>query len=189
MMIERPDFIDTMHREGVPLKQRGRDYWALCPFHVEKTPSFKVSPAKQTFYCFGCGAKGDVIDFIMKLHNLYFQNACRYLGIAPGKPPAFDRQWEREKKLKQTYEAALENLYRALCDESRKLHDLWLQVMQNPSSLSEDDAWDYAQKTAHLTEIDYALNILWDGEAEEQAEILREYIKNDIRETTAERTA
>lgn len=52
------------------LKQRGRDFWGCCPFHEEKTPSFKVDPKKQTWHCFGCGEGGDALDFIMKAEGL-----------------------------------------------------------------------------------------------------------------------
>jgi DNA primase len=56
----------------VPLKKEGRDYWACCPFHGEKTPSFSVSKEKQFFYCYGCHVGGDVFEFVMKDRKLYF---------------------------------------------------------------------------------------------------------------------
>ena len=49
----------------VPLKKKGQDYWACCPFHGEKTPSFKVSPTKQFYYCFGCQKSGNAVGFLM----------------------------------------------------------------------------------------------------------------------------
>ena len=54
----------------VTLKKRGNTYVGLCPFHNEKTPSFTVYPATQSFYCFGCGAGGDAVTFIKKIENL-----------------------------------------------------------------------------------------------------------------------
>ena len=54
----------------VQLRHRGRTYTGLCPFHNEKTPSFTVYPDTQSFYCFGCGAAGDVINFVRKISNL-----------------------------------------------------------------------------------------------------------------------
>ena len=53
-----------------PLQKKGQDYWALCPFHSEKSPSFKVSASRQAYYCFGCGAKGSAIGFVMEYENL-----------------------------------------------------------------------------------------------------------------------
>ena len=66
--------------EYVNLKQRGRSFTGLCPFHSEKTPSFTVSREKQLFYCFGCGAGGDVLTFIMRIENLTFGPALRFLA-------------------------------------------------------------------------------------------------------------
>jgi DNA primase len=63
-----------------PLKRKGHDFWACCPFHKEKTPSFSVSPAKQIWYCFGCHAGGNIINFVMKYENLEFLDAVRRLA-------------------------------------------------------------------------------------------------------------
>ena len=66
--------------DHVSLKQTGRSFKALCPFHPEKTPSFVVSREKQIFHCFGCGAGGNVINFIMKFDNVTFPEAVRALA-------------------------------------------------------------------------------------------------------------
>ena len=62
------------------LKQRGRNFFGLCPFHSEKTPSFSVNPEKQIFKCFGCGAGGGSINFIMEIENLDFVDAIKRLA-------------------------------------------------------------------------------------------------------------
>ena len=64
----------------VQLKKRGRNYFGLCPFHNEKTPSFSVNPEKQIFKCFGCGTGGSSIDFIMEFEKLDFIESVRYLA-------------------------------------------------------------------------------------------------------------
>lgn len=64
----------------VPLKKSGQNYKGLCPFHSEKTPSFMVSPTKQIFHCFGCGAGGNAVSFLIKHDNLSFSEAVRYLA-------------------------------------------------------------------------------------------------------------
>jgi DNA primase len=66
--------------EGVALKKAGKNYLGLCPFHSEKTPSFSVSPEKQIFYCFGCGAGGNVFSFMMKREAVSFPEAARALS-------------------------------------------------------------------------------------------------------------
>ena len=65
------DIVDLIS-DYIPLKKSGSNYMGLCPFHNEKTPSFSVSPTKGIFKCFGCGAGGDHISFIMKKENLSF---------------------------------------------------------------------------------------------------------------------
>jgi DNA primase len=66
--------------ERVILKQRGREFWGCCPFHNEKTPSFKVDPASQFYHCFGCGEGGDAFKFVMKMENVDFPDAIRMLA-------------------------------------------------------------------------------------------------------------
>ncbi|MGD9676830.1 MAG: DNA primase [Vulcanibacillus sp.] len=68
----------------VQLKKSGHNYFGLCPFHSEKTPSFSVSPDKQIYYCFGCGSGGDVIRFVMNIEGLDFVEAVSYLAKDSG---------------------------------------------------------------------------------------------------------
>lgn len=77
------DLVDVVSRY-VHLKRSGSNFVGLCPFHNEKTPSFTVSDTKQLFHCFGCGAGGDVITFIMKIENLSFIEAVKYLAEMQG---------------------------------------------------------------------------------------------------------
>ena len=70
----------------VNLKRAGRSKVGLCPFHLEKTPSFHVYEDTQSFYCFGCGAGGDVITFIMKIENLEYIEAVKFLAQRAGLP-------------------------------------------------------------------------------------------------------
>ena len=73
------DIVDVVS-EVVLLKQNGKNYLGLCPFHTEKTPSFTVSPDKQIFYCFGCGVGGNVFSFLMKREGASFPEAVRQLA-------------------------------------------------------------------------------------------------------------
>ena len=68
----------------VHLKKRGSNYVGLCPFHNEKTPSFNVSPSKNIFHCFGCGAGGSAITFLMRYNNSTFQEALQELADRAG---------------------------------------------------------------------------------------------------------
>ena len=64
----------------VDLKQRGKNFFGLCPFHKEKTPSFSVNPEKQIYKCFGCGVGGGSINFIMDIDNIEFIDAIQKLA-------------------------------------------------------------------------------------------------------------
>ena len=68
----------------VKLQRKGSSYFGLCPFHNEKSPSFSVSPDKQMYYCFGCGAGGNVFTFIMEYENYNFVEALKYLAERAG---------------------------------------------------------------------------------------------------------
>ena len=81
----RNDITDVV-ASYVQLRHRGRTHTGLCPFHSEKTPSFVVYPETQSFYCFGCGAGGDVITFIKKINNLDYVEAVKYLAGRAGMP-------------------------------------------------------------------------------------------------------
>ncbi|MCJ1908784.1 DNA primase [Planococcus ruber] len=77
------DIVDVVG-EYVQLTKRGRNWFGLCPFHGESTPSFSVTSDKQIFHCFGCGAGGNVITFLMDIENITFQDALARLGSRAG---------------------------------------------------------------------------------------------------------
>ena len=79
----RNDIVDLISTY-VPLKKKGSSYFGLCPVHNEKTPSFSVSRDKQMYYCFGCGAGGNVFTFLMEYENFSFPEALKYLAERAG---------------------------------------------------------------------------------------------------------
>ncbi len=78
-IIERNDIVDVVS-DYVKIKRKGKDYFGLCPFHREKTPSFSVVPSKQIYYCFGCGKGGNVINFISSMENVEYIDAIKMLA-------------------------------------------------------------------------------------------------------------
>jgi DNA primase len=84
-LLLRVDIVDLIDSH-VPLKKTGSNYVARCPFHSEKTPSFSVSPVKQFFHCFGCGASGNAISFLMDFNHLDFVEAVEDLASFAGVP-------------------------------------------------------------------------------------------------------
>ena len=93
----RADIVDVVGKY-VNLKKKGANYFGLCPFHGEKTPSFSVNPRMQIFHCFGCGKGGDVIRFTMEYENLTFPEAIRKVADDVGYKLPEINQSEEEKK-------------------------------------------------------------------------------------------
>jgi len=95
------DIVELIN-DYVPLKKSGRNYQALCPFHDEKTPSFMVSPELQIYKCFGCGAGGDAINFLMEYEKIEFWEALEILAKRVGvklKRKKFSKEEENKKRL------------------------------------------------------------------------------------------
>jgi len=127
-----PDFIEEVRRrndivdvisEYVTLKRAGKNYKALCPFHSEKTPSFIVSPEKQIFHCFGCGAGGDVVGFVMRMEKISFHDAVLKLAERAGislselDPTSLTREAREREKIYKLNELALAFFETKLWDE------------------------------------------------------------------------
>lgn len=119
--ILKPDILTVLGKEGVELKQRGRSLWALCPFHSERTPSFCVDLERRRWKCFGCGASGDVVDFIMKSKGLSFRASLKYLGISNGdvRPTKPNLLELKKRELIEKFKAWCGNYTKYLCEMLR----------------------------------------------------------------------
>ncbi|WP_276887365.1 DNA primase [Anaerococcus lactolyticus] len=100
---ENSDIVDIIG-EYVDLKKAGSSYKGLCPFHNEKTPSFTVDKKKQLFHCFGCGAGGDVVSFIMQKEGLSYPESLKYLAHKAGINIVFTENPEVNQKKVRLYE-------------------------------------------------------------------------------------
>lgn len=138
--------------EYLNLKKSGANFVGLCPFHTEKTPSFTVSETKQFYHCFGCGEGGDVISFIMKMENMTFIEASKYLANKLGIPLA--EKSEKEKKLDRQREKIYEinreaarYFYRNLRQDPRALSYLSNRKIKRQTLIQfglglAPDSWD-----------------------------------------------
>lgn len=119
---DRLNIVDVVS-SYVPLTKKGGNYWGLCPFHHEKTPSFSVNESKQIFHCFGCGKGGGAIRFVMEIESLTFPEAVRKLadqaGLdVPDSGPG-DGQWrERRKRILELNKEAA-RFYRSMLTDPR----------------------------------------------------------------------
>jgi DNA primase len=108
------DIVSVIQEYGPRLRKSGNNYSGLCPFHNEKSPSFSVSATKQFYYCFGCHAKGDVINFVMEIEKVSFYEALKNLAERHGIPmPKRSQYADEDSKLRgaifQMQEYAQEN--------------------------------------------------------------------------------
>ena len=114
---------DTISRRGVKLARRGREYVGLCPFHKEKTPSFTVNEDKGFYHCFGCGAHGDVITFVMGFAGRSFRDAVEDLqgGHGATDPDVTRRVAERQRRAEAERRAQDEREDRAHVEYARQM--------------------------------------------------------------------
>ncbi len=105
-LLNRVDIVDVVSRY-VQLKKGGANYLGLCPFHAEKTPSFTVSQSKQFYHCFGCGAHGNAIGFLMAYAGLGYVDALRDLAGSVGMQLPESRPRTREEAVREEREAGL----------------------------------------------------------------------------------
>jgi DNA primase len=116
------DIVDVIS-DSVVLKQRGKNFVGLCPFHSEKTPSFTVNSEKQIFYCFGCGTGGNVFTFMMKYGGMTFPEAARSLAGRFGIELPRKRMTPQQKKAYSEREQLYAVNQRAAAFFSRTLAD------------------------------------------------------------------
>lgn len=123
---DRLDILDVVSQQVI-LKKNGSHYWGLCPFHKEKTPSFSVNPALEIYKCFGCGAGGDAITFIMKTQNKEFIEVIREYAEKLGLelPKTFHKSESKELK---------DEMIRA-CAKAAEFYNLRLLMDKEPETL------------------------------------------------------
>ncbi len=124
-LLARVDIVEVVERR-VPLKKAGREWTACCPFHNERSPSFFVSPQKQFFHCFGCGAHGSAIKFLMDYERMEFPDAVEELARTAGMEVPYEGGGERARD-------DFSELYVVLEEAAR-----WFQRELTQSPLAQD---------------------------------------------------
>ncbi|EIK98713.1 DNA primase [Pseudomonas sp. M47T1] len=118
-LLNRTDIVDVV-TSRIQMKKAGKNYSACCPFHKEKTPSFTVSPDKQFYYCFGCGAGGNALGFIMDHDNLDFPQAVEELAKSAGMEVPREDNGRGDRKPRQPTDSPLYPLLTAAADYYRQ---------------------------------------------------------------------
>ena len=131
-VLARVDIVDVVG-QYVQLKQAGMNRQGLCPFHNEKSPSFTVSPTKQFYHCFGCGAHGTALGFLMEHNGLTFIEALKDLAQRAGMKVPEDKPLSRQQIAEQTErKIRTQNISQAL-DEAAKFYKA--QLPKNPEAI------------------------------------------------------
>ena len=113
--LKRKNDLVSIASNYLHLEQKGRRFWACCPFHNEKTPSFTISAEDGIYYCFGCKESGDVIKFIEKMENIDFYDAVKFLADKAGMQIPDLRPTEeitKKQKFKERLLLALDYAYK-----------------------------------------------------------------------------
>ncbi|MFC1724243.1 DNA primase, partial [candidate division KSB1 bacterium] len=156
--------------EYIKLKRVGRNYFGLCPFHNEKSPSFSVNPEKQIFHCFGCGAGGNAFSFLQKIGNLTFIEAVENLAKRAGiKIEKYYKKADKDFKADNFYEA---NEFAA------KLHIKTLNSPKGKKALEYIKSRGYNEKTLKMFGIGFAPDE-WDSliKAAEKEGIKKQFLE------------
>lgn len=170
---EAYNIVDLVEDENVQLKQSGMyEYTGLCPFHNEKTPSFKVNESFQNYHCFGCGAKGDAISFIEHTRGLSFIESLNFLAEAKGISLELDDSYDEKPKYEMTKLYALVkdayDFYRAEFLKLDVTHPAKQEIIKRGFTV-DNDIYGYAPESYgvlynHLKEKGYSEELMLQSE-------------------------
>ena len=146
------NIIDVIQSAGVQLDRHGKEYSARCPFHQEKTPSFFVDEKKQLFHCFGCGAGGDVIDFVTMYNGLTFPQALEYLGIEEPTAKTYEhvRRQKQERRHRQRRSAKRNALIKDFEEWQSYYVRVLVDIVDTFNWLMKNLPWDEIQELSPI---------------------------------------
>ena len=159
-------------RYGIKVNRNGM---CVCPFHNDKNPSMKVD---RRFYCFGCGATGDVIDFVSRLHGIGSREAALMLaqdfaipyedGRNAGKEPIRPRLWKETEE--QKFKRMERHCFRVLSDYYHLLH----RWKEEYATRQPDEAWNprFTEALQNMSRVEYLVDVLLSGDIQERAALI-----------------
>ena len=170
MTLTKPDIIETIQREGFAPIRKGKSFWLSCPFHSEKTPSLKIDTDKQRFYCFGCGASGDSISFVQKLHGSNFKETLKQLNLK--KPLKINSEQKKRRTLVNDFREWEKSLKNELTDFYREFK----AITRDLKTWEEVEEFEDDFNLMPLAE--YFLEILTNGTDEDKYNLYKRMKKN-----------
>jgi hypothetical protein len=177
--IKEIDLAGVIRDAGVELQNRGGRWTGLCPFHSEKTPSFQVYQdrlGKWQFHCFGCGAHGDAVDFLQRLHGLDFHQALAHLGIEQSRNLSFQAKQEIKARSRRR---ELVEFFKEW--ERAAVHHFSVMVRATRKAMTEltpENFNQYADIMQPLSTWEYWLDILISGDDSEKFSLFQEHRAN-----------
>ncbi len=148
---DRADIVELIS-SYLTLKKAGANYQGLCPFHGEKTPSFNVNPARQTFHCFGCGVGGDVFGFLMRMDGLSFPEAI----VEMGKKLGIEVEQRKITPAEEKRQREKEVLFRINEVAAEFFHGVLMEKSEGSGALAYLQRRGYSSETARQFQIGFA---------------------------------
>ncbi len=170
MNLQKPDIIETIEREGFAPKRKGKSFWLSCPFHEEKTPSLKIDPERQSFFCFGCSFGGDSITFIQKLYGLSFKDACKHLNM--NEPLKINSEQQKKRALVNDFREWEKSLKNELTDYYREFKAITRDLK------TWEEAEEFEDDFNLMPLAEYFLEILTNGIDEDKYNLYKAMKKN-----------
>ena len=170
MNLQKPDILTTIEKEGFKPIQRGKSFWLSCPFHADKTPSFKIDTDKQRFYCFGCGASGDSISFIQRLNGSNFREALQYLNLQ--EPLRINSEQKKKRALVNDFREWEKSLKKELTDYYRDFKAITRDLK------TWEDVEEFEDDFNLMPLAEYFLEILSEGTDRQKYNLIKGMKKN-----------
>jgi DNA primase len=148
---DRADIVELIS-SYLTLKKAGANYQGLCPFHGEKTPSFNVNPARQTFHCFGCGVGGDVFGFLMRMDGISFPEAI----VEMGKKLGIEVEQRKSTPAEEKRQREKEVLFRINEVAAEFFHGVLMEKSEGSGALAYLQRRGYSSETARQFQIGFA---------------------------------
>ena len=172
MIENKPRLLQVMDSEGIKVDHHGK---FVCPFHDDTSPSGKVYG--EHWKCFGCGAHGDVIDIVMRMNDLTFQDAIEVLGLKGDKPrPEVIQRARSKREMISLLEKWRIQYMCALTDRLRDLMNLEAEIEEDPM-IDGEDPWDRVALTQEIPQIQYMIDTLMGADRETLIRIYEDFIK------------
>ncbi len=168
----RVSLVEVIRGEGIPFTETTKGCKFRCPFHSDRDPSAYAYRNTNRFYCFGCGERGDAIDFIMKLKGLDFKDALAYLGIEGSRGKSIQKRLDQKETEKRTLVKAFREWEQKCHDELATIYRTAHKVMKGFKTMEQ--AEEFATLYYELPLMEHRMEILVSGSDDVKYQLFKE---------------